>query len=58
MDAQKKLIISLSVYVFWHIWKERGRRIFQGDAKPVSVLASMIKADMELLIIGRAGAGF
>ena len=56
MDAQRRQAISLSVYVFWHIWKERGRRIFQGDAKPASVLASMIKADLVLLAIAHAGA--
>jgi hypothetical protein len=28
MDETKKREVALSVYTVWHIWKERGRRIF------------------------------
>jgi hypothetical protein len=36
-------------YVIWHIWKERGRHIFQNASIAVSALVAFIKADLELV---------
>ena len=52
-DQQKK-DISLSLYVFWHIWKERGRRIFEHEALQATVVANLIKADLELFRLAHA----
>jgi hypothetical protein len=46
-----------SVYTFWHIWKERGRRIFQKESKPASVVASLIRSDLDLLELARVRDG-
>ena len=31
-DQMKHRQITLSVYIIWHIWKERGRRVFQNES--------------------------
>jgi hypothetical protein len=52
-NEMKKREISLSLYIVWHIWKERCSRIFdQKDASP-QVVAGLIKADIEELLIAK-----
>ena len=53
-DEQKKKDIAMSVYVTWHIWKE-SRRIFESKAKSASVVAELVKADLELLLLAKGG---
>ena len=45
--------VSLAVYIFWHVWKERGRRIFQQEILPAEAVVSLIKSDVELLFIAK-----
>jgi hypothetical protein len=45
-DERHKKDITTSAYVIWHIWKERGRRIFQNASLPVLAIVAMIKADL------------
>jgi hypothetical protein len=52
-SKQKKGDISMSVYAFWHIWKECGRRIFQSESLSAIVVASLIRADLDLLHMAR-----
>jgi hypothetical protein len=49
----KKREISLSLYIVWHIWKERCRRIFDHKAASPQVVAGLIKADIEALLIAK-----
>jgi hypothetical protein len=53
---RKKTLISVSVYIIWHIWKERGRRIFQSKALTASALAGLIRADLQLLALANGNA--
>jgi hypothetical protein len=53
---RKKTLISVSVYIIWHIWKERGRRIFQSEALTASALAGLIRADLQLLALANGNA--
>jgi hypothetical protein len=43
--------------VIWHIWKERGRRIFQNASMPATALVTLIKSDLELLKLARGVPG-
>jgi hypothetical protein len=47
----------MSAYVIWHIWKERGRHIFQNASIPVSALVAFIKADLELVNLAKRVSG-
>jgi hypothetical protein len=53
MDDQRRKDISISVYIIWHIWKERGRRIFQEEAMSPNALAGLIRDDIELLELAK-----
>jgi hypothetical protein len=53
MDEHRRKDISLSVYIIWHIWKERGRRIFQDESLPPNVLAGLIRDGIELLNLAK-----
>ena len=50
-DDQKKKRVTASAYVVWHVWKERGRRIFQDEVMTATAVASLIRADLELLFL-------
>ena len=50
-DDQNKKDVSTAIYTFWHVWKERGRRIFQHEMLPATSVASLIKGDVELLFM-------
>ena len=52
-DLHKHRRLSLSVYIIWHIWKERGRRVFQDEMMPALALSALVRADLELLSIAR-----
>ena len=54
-DEQKKREVTLSIYIIWHIWKERGRRIFQDEMMPALAVAGLIKADLELFWLAKGG---
>ena len=54
-DDQKKCDVTLSVYIIWLIWKERGRRIFQDKMMPAVAVAALIKADLDLLSLAKGG---
>jgi hypothetical protein len=56
-DERLRCDISLSVYVIWHIWKERGRRIFQNASMPAIALVTLIKSDLALLKLARGVPG-
>jgi hypothetical protein len=53
MDEHRRKDISLSVYIIWHIWKERGRQIFQAESMTPNVLAGLIRDDIELLNLAK-----
>ena len=53
IDEQKKKEIAMAIYVIWHIWKERGRRIFEDDKKPAVIVVGLVKADLELLRLAK-----
>ncbi|KAK1691967.1 hypothetical protein QYE76_008664 [Lolium multiflorum] len=46
---QRMRELPLAIYVIWHIWKERGRRIFQNKVATVPGVAALVRADMDLL---------
>ena len=48
-DQQMMRALSLSVYIIWHLWKERGSRIFQDDSMPALARSALVRADLELL---------
>ena len=56
-DALKKKCVAASVYIIWHIWKERGRRIFQDEAMTASAVAALVRADLELLFLAKDRSG-
>ena len=41
--------LLIAIYGIWHIWKERCRRVFQGQIVAESQLVEMIKEDLLLL---------
>ena len=46
----------LGCVFFWHVWKERGRRIFQREILTPNAVASLIQSDMALLELARSRA--
>jgi hypothetical protein len=54
-DARHKKDIMASAYIIWHIWKERGRQVFQNASLPVLAIVAMIKADLELVSLAKRG---
>ena len=56
-DDQKKKCVVASAYVIWHVWKERGRCIFQDEAMTATAVASLIRADLELLFLAKDRPG-
>jgi hypothetical protein len=56
-DERRKKDIMASAYIIWHIWKERGRRVFQNASLPVLAIVAMIKADLELVSLAKRGPG-
>jgi hypothetical protein len=53
VDEQRRKEISVAVYIIWHIWKEKGRRIFENESLSAFSLAGLIRADIELLTLGK-----
>ena len=51
--TQHKADVAVAIYFFWHIWKERGRRIFQKELMPESVVAGLVRSDIELLLLAK-----
>jgi hypothetical protein len=51
--GEKNKEISMAVYTVWHIWKERGRRIFDQKSLTPSELAGLIKADLAELRLAK-----
>ena len=49
LSDQQKKDISTTIYIFWHVWKERSRRIFQQKTLDAASVATLIKNDVELL---------
>jgi hypothetical protein len=56
-NDQRKKDVSWSVYTFWQIWKERGRRIFHNMQATPEAVAQFIRADLELLGLARETPG-
>lgn len=54
-DQLKHRRLTMSVYIIWHIWKERGRRVFQDETMPALALSALVRDDLELLTIARGG---
>jgi hypothetical protein len=52
-NERSKREISLSLYVVWHIWKERCRRIFDQEAASPQVVAGLIRSDIEELLLAK-----
>jgi hypothetical protein len=53
LNEQKKIDMTASIYIVWHIWKERCRRIFQQEAMPACVLPGIIRDDLAMLALAR-----
>ena len=53
-DEQKKQDVALSAYIIWHIWKERGRQIFQNVNASSNAVVGLIKADLDLLLLAKS----
>jgi hypothetical protein len=51
---QRKKSIALSMYIMWHLWKERCRRIFEDEFLTAPALASLIRADFDLVLIAKS----
>jgi hypothetical protein len=51
MTDRRKTEISVRVYTIWHIWKEKGKIIFQNEALTARALAGLIRADLQLLAL-------
>ena len=49
LDVNRKKGITASVYVVWHILKERGRRIFQQKSMTAPRVAELVAADLMML---------
>jgi hypothetical protein len=53
LNEQKRIDMAISIYIAWHIWKERGRRIFQQEAMPASALPGLIRDDLAMLALAK-----
>jgi hypothetical protein len=51
LNEQKKIDMAVSIYIVGHIWKERGRRIFQQEAMPACALPGIIRDDLAMLAL-------
>ena len=51
--AQQKMDITVAVYMFWHVWKERGRRIFQNEEMTAAGVATLVRAEVDLLFLAK-----
>lgn len=49
MDENRKQDVSVSAYIVWHVWKERGRRIFQNLVMTASSVSVLVKNDIQLV---------
>jgi hypothetical protein len=47
--VQRKDTIKLAAYIIWNIWKERGRRVFQGIEMNAETLAHHMREEMALV---------
>jgi hypothetical protein len=47
--VQRKDTIKLVAYIIWNIWKERGRRVFEGIEMNPETLAHHIREEMALV---------
>jgi hypothetical protein len=48
IDKQNKALFDgLIIYFWWKIWKERNRRVFNHESKPVDDVAFLIKEDIQ-----------
>jgi hypothetical protein len=56
-DTQRRKDNPFIVYTIWHIWKERGCRIFRSESMTAPAVASLIRSDLELLESTRVGHG-
>jgi hypothetical protein len=45
--AQTKETPILACYTLWNVWKERGRRIFEGKGMSVITLVQHIREEMK-----------
>ena len=48
-EPTRRKMVTLSIYVVWNIWKERGRRIFQQLSSSPTALAVMVREDVSML---------
>ena len=54
MTSSRRGLLQLRS-IIWHIWKEKGRRIFQQQQMPPAAVAALIRADLELLQLASNG---
>ena len=50
---QQKKDTTTAIYIFWHVWKERCRRIFQAQTLPVTSVVALIRNEVELLFVAK-----
>ena len=53
LRAHDKEEVIVAVYIFWHLWKERGRQNFQSEFMPASAVASLVRSDVELICLAK-----
>jgi hypothetical protein len=49
LKSQRPDNIKLAAYITWNIWKERGRRVFQGKELNASSLAQIIRDELAVV---------
>ena len=47
--AHRNATVQLACYIVWHIWKERGRRIFEGKEMTAADLVLQVREDLSLV---------